>query len=237
MISDTHGQHRSLKLPDADILIHAGDMSGVGKKKEIDDFFDWFSNLPHKYKITICGNHDFWFDADHYRNFDLTTEMAANGERLAVIPDNIIYLEDSGIEIEGIKIWGSPVTPEFHNWAFNRQRGPVIKKHWDLIPDDTDIVISHGPPAGCGYLERTIYGEPVGCVDLADALTRVKPKLSVFGHIHEGYGLYTLEAMKDDEGEEDVIDHKLTFINASVLNRNYNLVNDPVIIDWDELNE
>lgn len=237
MISDTHSQHRSIEVPDADILLHAGDISSIGSKNEVEDFFDWFSSLPHKHKVCVAGNHDFWFDRDHYRNYDLTTEMAASGERLSVVPDNVIYLEDSGIEIEGIKIWGSPISPEFRNWAFNRQRGPVIKKHWDLIPEDTDIVITHGPPSGCGDLEKTLYGEPVGCVDLAETLSRVKPRLSVFGHIHEGYGIYNLEMMKDDEGEEDVIDHKLTFVNASSLNVRYNPVNPPIIIDWDEINK
>lgn len=208
----------------------------MGRKKEVEDFMDWYSSQPHKYKVMIAGNHDYWFDGDHYRNQDLSTEMRVNGERLRIIPDNIIYLEDSGIEIEGIKIWGSPITPEFHNWAFNRQRGSVIKRHWDLIPDDIDIVITHGPPAGCGVLEKTLYGQSVGCVDLAEALTRVKPKLSVFGHIHEGYGMYTLEAMKDGEDGEQIIDHKLTFVNASVLNVRYEMVNSPILIDWGDLN-
>jgi len=117
---------------------------------------------------------------------------------------DIIYLNDTGTTIEGLKIWGSPVQPEFFNWAFNRERGEDICKHWDLIPDDTDILITHGP--AFGILDRVLEGEYVGCSDLLKKIKQIKPKIHAFGHIHEAYG----------QCEED----GTTFINACNVNRN-----------------
>ncbi len=118
-ISDTHGQHYKLELPEADVLIHAGDISGIGLQSEVYDFLTWFSKQNYEYKIFIAGNHDFYF------------ERVPEDEIKNMIPDNIIYLNDSGININGVQIWGSPVSPFFYNWAFNRHRGVDIKKHWD----------------------------------------------------------------------------------------------------------
>lgn len=126
-ISDTHGQHHKLQLPEGDVLIHAGDISNRGELHEIKDFLLWFDKQPFKTKIFIAGNHDFYF------------ERHSEEEINNIIPDGITYLKDSGIEIEGIKIWGSPITPFFFNWAFNRNRGYEIARYWDLIPSDTDI--------------------------------------------------------------------------------------------------
>lgn len=199
-ISDTHGQHEKLKLPQADILIHAGDVSKRGTEAQIKEFINWFSAQPHQHKIFIAGNHDFFF------------EQADETQLNEVIPSNIIYLNDSGIDINGIKIWGSPVQPWFHNWAFNRRRGEEIRKHWDLIPTQTDILITHGPV--CGILDRTVYGQEVGCADLLEAVERIKPRVHICGHIHEAYG-------------EKVV-AQTRFINACVVNEDYFLVNSPV---------
>lgn len=201
-ISDTHGQHRSLKLSKGDIIIHAGDVSKVGRPEEIQDFLDWFSKLKFRYKILIAGNHDFFFENAHE---DVIKK---------IIPDGIIYLNDSGVEIKGIKVWGSPITPWFNDWAFNRNRGNEIKEHWDIIPDDTDILITHGPPFG--ILDETVYGKRTGCEELLLRVYQVKPKYHIFGHIHEDYGCYT-------KGET-------TFINASVLDDWYETKNNPVEI-------
>ncbi len=199
-ISDTHGQHAKILLPDADVIIHAGDVSGRGTESQIVEFLNWFSGLNFRYKIFIAGNHDFF----------LERECADRIQSL--IPDNVIYLNDSGIEIEGIKIWGSPIQPWFHDWAFNRRRGADIRKHWDLIPTDTDILLTHGPVKG--ILDRTVYGQEVGCDDLLDAVKRISPALHIFGHIHEAYGT-------EIKGET-------RFINASILNEDYFIVNAPI---------
>lgn len=203
-ISDTHGQHRALKLPEeGDILIHAGDLSRKGNRQELEDFIEWFSALNYKYKIFIGGNHDF-----------LLEEAEAAPDNL--IPRDLIYLNDSGIRCMGIKLWGSPVTPFFHNWAFNRHRGAAIRKHWNMIPADTDILITHGPPYG--ILDKTVYGDHTGCEDLLESTMLIKPSFHIFGHIHEAYGAREL--------------HGIKYVNASVLNEKYELVNAPVSIGF-----
>ncbi len=202
-ISDTHGSHESLSLPEGDCIIHAGDVSNVGTKSKVLDFLDWFAQLNFKYKIFIAGNHDYFF------------EQADESEVLSSIPDTIIYLNDSGVEIEGLNIWGSPVQPWFYDWAFNRQRGEEIKKHWDLIPSDTDILITHGPAKG--ILDTTVRNEEVGCVDLLEKIKEIQPRVHISGHIHEAYG----QVEKDGT----------LFINASVLDFRYRLVNHPVVFD------
>jgi Icc-related predicted phosphoesterase len=202
-ISDTHGQHQNLILPKGEVIIHAGDVSSMGRENEIAEFLKWFSNLDFEYKIFIAGNHDFYFEREK------DTKIAQ------LIPQNVIYLNDSGIEIQGIRIWGSPISPWFYNWAFNRYRGEDIKKHWDKIPQNTDILITHGPVFG--ILDKTSRNEHVGCQDLLNKVEEIKLKFHICGHIHEAYG--------------QVKQHDTAFINASVLDENYNLRNKPVIFD------
>lgn len=202
LISDTHNQHRALQLPEGDLLIHAGDISGRGLQSEVQDFMDWMGRLPYQHKVLIAGNHDFLAER--------------NPEQFAsMLPEGVTYLNDSGTEIEGFKVWGSPIQPWFYDWAFNRQRGADIARHWDLIPADTDILITHGPPHG--ILDRVQDGQHVGCEELLKKVEAIQPLLHVFGHIHEAHG------------EEQ---HGTTrFVNASVLNLRYLLVWDATIVD------
>jgi len=202
-ISDTHGKHHELSLPPADALLHAGDVSRRGKKEEIENFLDWFSKQPHPHKIFIAGNHDFFF------------EKEAEEHIRAMIPPGIVYLNDSGITVGSVRIWGSPIQPNYHDWAFNRERGSEIRKHWDLIPAGTDILITHGPAHL--VLDKTINGLNVGCEDLREAIRRVKPRYHICGHIHETYGKV------EQEGT--------VFLNASVLDFSYNMVNTPFLFD------
>lgn len=199
-ISDTHGDHWGVNLPVADVVVHAGDISSVGTPKQVMAFLDWFSSLPHPYKIFIAGNHDYFFETNR-------PEVVA-----AVVPDNVIYLNDSGIEIEGISIWGSPVQPWFMDWAFNRKRGAEIKKHWDLIPSGTDLLVTHGP--AYGILDATVRGEMVGCKQLSVKIAEVKPRVHVCGHIHEARGQQELDGTH--------------YINASVLDHKYRMAFDPI---------
>ncbi|MBS1636912.1 MAG: metallophosphatase domain-containing protein [Bacteroidetes bacterium] len=202
-IADSHGQHHRLILPKGDVIIHAGDVSRRGEENEVIDFLNWFSTLDYQHKIFIAGNHDFYF------------ERTSGEEIKKIIPNNVTYLCDSGTTIENVKIWGSPVTPWFFDWAFNRRRGEPIARHWDLIPSDTDILITHGP-AFC-KLDKTKDGKNVGCKDLLDKVRELKPKFHVCGHIHEAYGQ---------------LSHSMTrFINASVLDENYVLKNAPLTFD------
>lgn len=198
VISDTHGQHDSLTLPTGDMVIHCGDISPEGTIGEVNSFLQWFKDLPYRHKVFIAGNHDWLFETQR----SLVKSM---------IPDNVIYLEDNLTEIEGIKIYGTPVSPPFCNWAFNREPERIIR-HWQNIPSGIDILVTHCPPYGIlDYVE--FEGDGVGCPILKTELKRIRPRYHCFGHIHERYGQET------EEGT--------TFINASVLNGEYVLTNKP----------
>lgn len=202
LISDTHGRHRQFSTPPGDVLIHAGDIMTNGyRKEEIVDFNDWLGEQPQAKKVVIAGNHD--------RLFESTT--SAQG-----VLTNAIYLENSGVTIAGLKFWGSPASPEFCNWAFNYKRGEDIDRIWRMIPDDTDVLITHGPPSGIQDWVKP--GRPnLGCGNLRAATLRVKPKLHVFGHIHGGYGEYN--------------DGTTRFVNASLVNEAYMPVNKPIVVE------
>lgn len=204
IISDTHNYHKRLaKLPDADVIIHAGDFTSVGHSHEIVNFMQWFSKLPYKYKICVAGNHDWLFE---------THKLLA----LEKIPQNVIYLEDSGVEIDGIKFWGSPVQKPFNGWAFNRPE-EKLAQHWAAIPDDTDVLITHSPPYSIMDFvpwDRSHEGSPSLYKEVVE---RIKPKIHIFGHIHEGYGIKVIE--------------NTTFINASNLDGDYMCVNEPIFIE------
>lgn len=230
-MSDSHGRHENIHvikpgddidnietlnhlcggvtLPEeADMIIHAGDISMRGSEYEVEQFLKWYSVLPYKYKILISGNHDFLFEK----------QPGIAKELLAKYPD-IIYLESSEVVIEGIKIYGEPRQPWFHNWAFNVQRGPDIKKYWDAIPDDVDILITHGPPKG--ILDMTMRGQQVGCEDLLLRIWELKNlKLFVCGHIHEHAGYENINGVH--------------FVNASILNLRYQLQNSPQVFEIDD---
>lgn len=204
MISDTHTMHDQITVPDGDVVICAGDISYRGTEEEVVPFLQWFDALPHKHKILIAGNHDWGFETKP-RVFQHLVEGTS-----------ITYLNDSGVVIDGQLFWGSPVQPEFCGWAFNRERTKedaahphsqynFIGEHWDLIPDNTDVLITHGPPAG--LLDKCEHGERVGCDELMKAVARVRPRVHVFGHIHEARGLARVD--------------KTIFVNASSVDARY----------------
>ena len=203
-ISDTHGQHAGLRVPDGDILIHAGDFMTYGNApREIIDFNTWLGRQPHAHKIVIAGNHDRLFESHPMPARALIT--------------NATYLEDSGVEVEGLKFWGSPVQPPFNNWAFNVQRGQPIRQYWDKIPMGTDVLVTHGPPFGILDQSRPMT-DHLGCEELAEVVEKIAPRLHLFGHIHGGQG-----RVHGSNGCE--------FVNASVLNEHYMLVSEPEIVD------
>ena len=225
-ISDTHNRHKEIIVPEADIVLHAGDISGRGRHSEIMSFMDWYGKLNCKHKVMIAGNHDWGFE----QNPEEYKKMAAD--------NGIILLEDTSVTIEGLKIWGSPIQPAFCNWAFNRARAPMhstphcaghapIEDHWDKIPMDTDIVLTHGPVYG--FLDVTYYGgDHVGCEYLAEVISKVQPLMHVGGHIHEARGTYTVPT---DKGFT-------TFVNASSLNLSYNPHKDKTFLfDLDKLRQ
>lgn len=199
VVSDTHNMHQRIDIPDGDVFVHCGDCLGHGTLEELRALDRVLGELPHRHKILIAGNHDWCFEQE--------PEAARRLVR------NAIYLEDEEVELEGIKFYGSPWQPWFFDWAFNLERGEPLRKVWAKIPDGTDVLITHGPPYG--VLDRTTRGELVGCEELIDRVRVVKPKLHLFGHIHEGYG----SEMRDDT----------LFINASTCNVRYQPVNAPVV--------
>lgn len=200
VISDTHSQHAQIQLPAGDLLIHAGDITSIGKEKEVKDFLNWFESQPHPNKIFIAGNHDFYLEQ---------TDASVIKK---IIPPGVVYLKDKGTIVEGLSIWGSPYTPWFNNWAFSKQPGRQINTHWKKIPEGTDILITHGPPFQ--ILDELASGILAGCPELNKRILEIRPKYHLFGHIHEGYG------KKRRMGT--------THVNASVLNQYYLVQNKPI---------
>jgi Icc-related predicted phosphoesterase len=207
-ISDTHNRQGEFNMPEGDLLIHAGDLTGRGTLPEIAAANDWLGRLPHRDKVIIAGNHDFLFEKENALARSLLT--------------NASYLEDSGIEVQGLKIWGSPWQPWFYDWAFNLPRGAALAEKWRQISEGIDILVTHGPPSG--ILDATASGEHAGCEELRRRLDGMSapPRLHVFGHIHEAYG--TLRTSRT------------TFVNASICDLGYRPVNSPIVIDLERRN-
>lgn len=205
-ISDTHGSHEDLVIPDGDMLIHCGDYSPQGTATDLFFFNKWLGTLPHKYKLVVSGNHDLYAE----NNYSL----------VKILFTNAIYLENESIEIEGYTFWGSPITPTFNDWAFMRDRGNEIAKVWEQIPENIDVLITHGPPLG--ILDQVdannVYkSQHLGCYDLFYHTKRVKPKIHCYGHIHGGYGVMELDGTK--------------FINCASMDEQYDLVHNPIVAE------
>jgi Icc-related predicted phosphoesterase len=174
-LSDTHNQHWKMTIPDGDILIHAGDFSFHGDQREILDFNEWLGTLPHTYKVVVPGNHELGIEG----HVGIARALLGNADHLLV---------DEGITLEGVKIWGSPYTPEFCNWAFQytAREGEL---RWDQIPEGLDILVTHGPPR---MILDSNGQEAVGCPSLLKIIQQRRPRHHVFGHIHESYGDCTI---------------------------------------------
>lgn len=204
-ISDTHALHDEIRLPEGDILVHTGDFTNVGGWGEFANFVDWFASQPHKHKVFTCGNHDKICEA---RLEDCK----------AYVPAGINFLVDEAVEIAGLKFYGSPWTPKFFNWNYMAARGDDLGILWDMIPEDTDVLMTHGPPYGHGDLTKR--GSVVGCFDLLERVKEVEPKLHIFGHIHEGYGITTSDAVGWTR-----------FVNASTCTVRHEPTNPPLVLE------
>lgn len=209
-LSDTHNCHEKISVPAGDILIHSGDATVRGSQAEIKAFLEWYAELPHRHKILVAGNHDWLFETENVL-----------ARRLA---DKICYLQDSFAFIEGLKIYGSPWQPRFYDWAFNLNRGAEIAEKWKLIPVDTEILITHGPPHGILDVVPRSYGnENTGCEELSKRIETLttfgKLKLHIFGHIHCGYGITEKFGMK--------------FVNASNCDEDYLPTQPPIVVEID----
>ncbi|HET9100265.1 MAG TPA: metallophosphatase domain-containing protein [Acidobacteriaceae bacterium] len=194
MISDTHGLHNRIEgLPDGDVLVHAGDFMNAGSDpEEISSFNRWLGEQPFKNRIVCSGNHDRYFQNHPMEARALLT--------------NAIYLENAGVTIDDVFFWGSPYTPAFMNWAFMYRRGPEATRQWDKIPDNLDVLITHGPPFG--ILDQVSPGSAhLGCEELLEAVEEKKPKVHIFGHIHGSAGTFENDHTR--------------FVNAAYLNERY----------------
>jgi len=226
LISDTHTKHNQLNgdLPGGDLLIHAGDFMNSGyNPMEAMEFFNWFDKIAiYDHKIFIAGNHDRWMENKSEEALGILTGYKT-----------IDYLQDEWITVgdgdphdtntKTAKIYGSPWQPEFYNWAFNLPRnGGALKVKWATIPEDTDILVTHGPAQT--YLDTAgpPYNTPLlGCELLKERIELIKPKIHVCGHIHGGYGYY--------------FNGHTHFFNASILNEQYNYANLPFTFEWDPI--
>jgi len=209
-LSDTHNCNEQIEVPDGDILIHAGDATIRGTEYEVEEFLAWFSQLPHRYKIFVAGNHDWLYEKNN------------RFARLLTANFNIEYLQDSSTEIEGLKIYGSPWQPRFFDWAFNLNRGAEMAEKWELMPNDVDILITHGPPHGIlDEVPRKYFVENTGCEELRRRVEEIstfgKLKLHVFGHIHCGYGV------REEFG--------VKFVNASNCDESYAPTQLPIVVE------
>ena len=206
-ISDLHGHYPELE--GGDLLIVSGDLTSHDKHFQYHQFFEWFKKTNYKKRLFIGGNHD-----NKLNDFYCTKEEL----------EHFQYLRDSGTEFEGLKIWGSPWTAWFHGInpnckAFTKNSEDSISKKWDMIPSDTDILITHGPPTA--ILDKSIDGKHCGSQSLFQKIIRTTQiKLHVFGHIHEDYGIVEYQDK--------------TFVNCSIMNENYKPTNKPVRLEWDK---
>lgn len=232
VFSDTHNKHKQIVLPECDIAIFAGDFTSVGHKHEVESFLNWYGKQYQcKQKVFIAGNHDKSFDKKFFHSFE-DHDLFKENEHLgkpgwlidmldrARLVFNIQYLENSSVVLEGLKIWGSPITPSFFRqyWAFNADRNEEIQSYWNKIPKDANIIVTHGPVHGkLDYIPES--SEYVGCVDLKAKVEEINPMMFICGHIHSGRGIYNTD--------------KTLYVNASVLDNGYNKQGEPMLFNVD----
>ncbi len=225
-MSDMHGQIPR-NVPDGDILVIAGDICPLYIDRDIqtsadwidDVFVPWVRSMPHKYRLFIAGNHDFAIQ-DRLKYFQDYID-----------PEDIKFLHDSGVNIEGCKIYGLPWVPKLKNWAFHADN-VTLGQRYRSIPDDTDVIVSHGPPYHIGMADAVPFYNSYAkqqSIDWAgtpyanQAIDRIGPKHFICGHIHEGAGHYRHNGPK---GLSNIW-------NVSVLDEYYEYCRDPTVIEID----
>ena len=203
-VADTHLFHSEIIVPDGDVFVHAGDLCRGGELEELAEAAAGIKALPHQHKIVVAGNHDWSF----------VHEPARARE---VLGTDVVYLQDNGCVVDGVTFWGSPWQPEYNEWAFNLPRGAALAERWALIPHGVDVLITHGPPAGNGdgVGIESAKGVRKGCVDLAQRVRIVRPRLHLFGHIHQDGGVS--------------VDDGITFVNCTT----WECERAPTVVDVD----
>lgn len=196
-LSDTHGAHHRLgELPEADVLIHSGDFCMVGEEHEALDFLNWFCDLPFRNKIFICGNHD----------------SCLYGANIDGLDNNVHYLCNSGVEIDGLKLYGVPMFMEDSISSYQA-------RNYAQIPDDTDILITHSPAFGILDLDDSIDGEYIhyGSDEILERVMKISPRAHLFGHVHRRHGV------TEQNG--------IIFSNGAIMNDDYTKLNIPNLIE------
>lgn len=201
-LSDTHDAFRGLAVPDGDLLLHAGDLSRRGQVQEVLATAEWLRSLPHRHKLVIAGNHDFCLERQDPR----------------ALLQGLTYLQDESCEVEGLRIFGSPWSPAHGQWSFQAERGEPLRRKWQCIPDDTQILITHGPPRG--ILDRHVSGLPLGCEQLRERVASLKPLLHLFGHVHESHGSH--------------LEDGTLYVNACNCSFGYKKQQPPIVVDWND---
>lgn len=198
LISDTHEAHRELDLPAADILIHCGDWTFFSRSlSSIVDFNEWLGELPHSHKVCVPGNHEIYLE---------------NPAKQSLLT-NATLLVNRGVEIEGLRIWGTSITAG--GPAFGVPLAEERRRIYAKIPDDTDVLVSHGPPLG--ILDRSPGSRfHAGDQELLGAVTRVKPRIHAFGHIHGASGLFSTQ--------------ETVFANSALLRPDGDVGNEPIML-------
>ena len=214
VLSDNHTNY-DFETPEGDILIHCGDFTFHGNPKEMEKFKNYLKEQPHEHKLFVWGNHELIEKDEPYWRQYLEYESGAK------------CIHNKEFEIDGLKFFGSSVTPVFGRWAFMKD-DDGRKRHWENAPDNVDVVISHGPPFGLLDTVKGLEIEPgkpehLGCIHLRKYVEKVQPKLVAHGHIHDSYGQMTLKTW---DSNDDII-----CVNASLLNEQYEMVNKPVIVE------
>ena len=186
----------------------------------MESFAKWLGSHPHRYKLVTAGNHDKPIERDAGK---MSALFKSHGVTLLI---------NEGCVIGGLKFWASPVTPTFYDWYFMVERGPKIKEVWDKIPADVDVLMTHGPAYGHGDLcppYRTSCKKVAGCLDLLNRIREVyegsngvHPKVHVFGHIHDGYGMTQSDTFPG-----------MVFVNASTCTERYKPTNQPIVFEID----
>lgn len=216
-LSDTHGFQKEIEMPKGDILVHSGDITDCGEEWQVRQFLEWLNDLPYERKIFCNGNHE--------------VQIAKMGIMKQLVRENcnksVVYLENEAYEYKGLKFWGSPYSLEFfpEHWGYQLKRQHA-KALWDMIPEDTDILLTHSPPKGImdGVKPFGIYTEDhAGCNFLLEQTRKINPYLHVFGHIHRWFG--TVQRANPA--------YKTLYVNASMCDDSYKITRKPIVIDID----
>ena len=245
-----------IDVPEGDVLLHAGDLTFRGTESEAKAALKWLQSLRDRFRhiLVTPGNHDFYFDkrikhGHTFRSWRITRHFSIETMLEHYAPD-VQLLVDRAVEIDGIKVYGSPWQQWFYDWAFNFPVFAVEERQWPLsplvkhdyeaakacwakIPDDTQVLLTHAPPFGLldAIGSKWDKGDDrCGCPELRKRLGELKKlRLHVFGHIHEGYGKETWETLDMDTKEKS----DLTFVNAAINTREYQPTNPPIVVDVD----